>query len=384
MIVQPKYVSLDTATLGRLARDFWSESPQSREDARQFIEKLTELNAYIILSFTHLQELFRHERDEVVRDRFAFLARLPMIAWPRPYNNAWFTGAMTDMGAAELHAFVHDGVRGLVSIRDRVRENLWETGVGSDMFVAENEVWEPFFDQCRLSTEKDRYVASFSRTNPSDVNERTIAQMKAEMHLAPMDLDQRVRRLAVDLANQVRSSGDEKLNNVDRHAFAFAEGTRNRVQAMLATGQDFTEQVCKKFGVPESMINNGMTVGELGELGILAEKLKTIGRSLSPSVEVDLTDVPPQSLPILTFDRALHRIQQSAARVAGSDLGDASLAYLSLYADATEVDKRTAEYLKRIGRSNSPIGQLIGPIFKTTDPAQLLLRIRTALGKSCN
>ncbi len=384
MIIQPKFVSLDTATLGRLAKDFSSESEQKRTETWQFVEELTEMNVFIILSLTHLRELFRHERDEVVRNRFAFLARLPLIAWPRPYNKAWFIGAMTDIGAAELHAFVHDGARGLVSIRDQVRESLWETGVGSDMFVAENEVWEPFFEQCRQSLEKDRYVVSFSKTNPSSVNMRTIGEMKAEMLVAPTDLDQRVQRLADDLAKQVRSSGDKKLKEVDWLALAFATDTRNCVQAMLATREDLTDQVCKKFGVPESMVNDDMTIGELGELGTLTEKLKILARNLTPSVEVELTDVPPQSLPMLTFDRALHQLQQSADRVAGSDLGDASLACLSMYADAIEVDKRTAEYLNQISRSSSSISQLIGPFFKTTEPPQSLPRIREALRETAN
>lgn len=379
MIVQPEYVSLDTATLGRLTKDFWSEHKQRRSEARKFIDELTEMNVCIILSFTHLQELFRHERDEIVRDRFAFLARLPLIAWPRPYNKSWFTGAMTDIGAAELHSFVHDGVRGLASIRDQVRESFWETGVGSDLFVADNEVWEPFIEQCRESLEKDRYVVSFSRTDPSGVNGRTIGEIKQEILVAPTNLDQRARRLAGDLTKQVRSSGDKNVKDLDRHAIDFAIQTRDRVRSMLARGDDFTFQVCKQFGVPECLASDGMTIGELGELGTLTEKLKILGQNLRPPVDVDLLDVPPGSLPMLTFDRSLHQIQQSADRVAGSDLGDTSLACLSMYADATEVDKRTAEYLNRVQRNGSPISDLIGPVFKTTEPAMMLLRIREAL-----
>lgn len=384
MIVQPKYISLDTATLGRLAKDFWSEHEQSRIASRQFIDELTEMNVCIILSFTHLRELFRHERDEIVRDRFAFLARLPLIAWPRPYDKSWFTGAMTDIGAAELHSFVHDGVRGLAAIRDKVRECFWETGVGSDMFVADNEVWEPFIQQCRESLEKDRYVVSFSRTDPSGVNDRTLAEIKQEILVAPTDLDQRARRLAGDLAKQVRLSGDKNIKDVDQHAADFALQTRNRVRSMLDSGDDLTLQVCKRFGVPECLAKDSMTIGELGELGTLTEKLKVLGRNLRPPVEVNLLDVPPESLPMLTFDRTLHQIQQSAERVAGSDLGDASLACLSMYADATEVDKRTAEYLNRIRRSGSPISDLIGPVFKTTEPVMLLPRIRDALSMNVN
>lgn len=382
MIVQPKYISLDSATLGRLAKDFWSEHDQKRREARQFIDEMSELNICIIFSLTHLRELFRHECDEIVRDRFTFLARLPLIAWPRPYNRSWFTGAMTDIGAAELHSFVYDGVRGLTSIRDRVRESLWETGVGDDMFVVDNEVWEPFIQQCRESLEKDRYIVSFSRNDPSGVNGRTIGEIKQELLVAPTDLDQRARRLASDLAKQVRSSGDKNIKDVDRQASEFAIQTRNRVRSMLDRGEDLTLQVCKLFGVPECLANDDMTLGKLGELGTLTEELKVLGRNLRPPVEVNLLDVPYESLPMLTFDRALHQIQQSADRVAGSDLGDASLASLSMYADATEVDKRTAEYLNRIRCSGSPISDLIGPVFKTTDPSMMLPRIREALEES--
>ncbi len=134
MIVRPKYVSLDTATLGRLSLDSHSEDAQTRKAAKDFIESLAELSCSVVISLTHICELLRHNDDSIVHQRLKFLSQLPLIAWPRPHNQTWFVGSIADIAAKELTTHLTLNVRGLKSIRDAVLVDLWQTGTGEDIF----------------------------------------------------------------------------------------------------------------------------------------------------------------------------------------------------------------------------------------------------------
>ncbi len=107
--------------------------------------------------------------------------------------------------------------------------------------------------------------------------------------------------------------------------------------------------------------------------------MNALALKINPSVPVDLESVPPGSLPTLTFDRALIALQQQAVRVSGSDMGDCQLSALSLYADVTEVDRRTYAYLERVCRQHTSLGTLIRPLVKTGSYEQLLAEIKNRI-----
>jgi hypothetical protein len=70
MIAKPLYVALDTSILGKIAADFWSSSIALQANARHFVSELTNRGVYVVLSSTHVAELFRHRNIDVVRDRY--------------------------------------------------------------------------------------------------------------------------------------------------------------------------------------------------------------------------------------------------------------------------------------------------------------------------
>lgn len=379
LIEFPKYVSLDTATLGRLSKDLSSREKANRQEARRFVDQMSALNCFLVITFTHLCELFRHSEDQTVRGRFRFLEWLPMVAWPRPYDRSWFVGSIVEIGRRELHAFVHDGARGALAVRNAARSDLWETGVGQDIFRDNDEFWLPLIHHMRQTTEHDRYIASFSTTDPQKVSQMRIDEARRDLLIPAEELPHRTSRLARHLAQQVARRGDKRLDRVPERAVNFAIETRERVQTILTSGEDFVLQICKQHGIPESLVSDEMTVGNLGELGVLSGKLETFARGLNPPADVNLSTVPPGSLPTLTFDRMLLEIQQKANRVSGSDLSDGHLAALSMYADVIEVDRRTYEYVSQIRRQSPDLDKTIGAVVKSSDYRQLIRSITCAL-----
>lgn len=379
MIVQPKYISLDTATLGRLALDSHSDDAQKRRAAKNFIESLAELNYSVVISLTHLCELLRHNDDTIVRQRFKFLSQLPLIAWPRPYNQAWFVGSIADIAAKELAIHQTAQVRGLQAIRDVVLLDLWQTGTGEDMFRDSDDLWGPLIEVARRTLDRDRYVASFAVTDRDGASSLTVAEIRSSTLLSRDEIPDRIRRLANELESLVSRVGDSKLTGIAVRAEHFARETGTRVEHLLETSGDLVSKVCTVFGVPESLIAGHTTVDEIGELAVLAGKMNALALKINLPEPVDLESVPPGSIPTLTFDRALIALQQQAVRVSGSDMGDCHLSALSLYADITEVDRRTYAYLERVRRRHTCLGTLIGPLVKTGNYDQLLAEIKNRM-----
>ncbi len=110
-LIIPRFVVLDSATLGKVSRDYWSPEQTLRDKARLFLARLVDQAVHITVTFTHVCELLRHNDESVVRERLAFLRALPLIAWLRPYDRNWFPGDIPDLLRKELHAAVHDGKR---------------------------------------------------------------------------------------------------------------------------------------------------------------------------------------------------------------------------------------------------------------------------------
>ena len=137
----PKIVVLDSATLGKVSRDYWNQDPCLRDKARSFITRLQNLGVFITFTATHIVELLRHEDEQVVRKRLTFLRSIPLIAWLRPYDRGWFPGTIIDLHLRELHVVIHGSAKKWSKIVEEVRSELWETGVGSEMFVDNDEFW---------------------------------------------------------------------------------------------------------------------------------------------------------------------------------------------------------------------------------------------------
>lgn len=131
--------------------------------------------------------------------------------------------------------------------------------------------------------------------------------------------------------------------------------------------------------IPKTLIGPNITVGELGELAVVAKKLEIMSKTLQPPLAVTLHDLPPNGLPSMAFEQRLASIQRKAEHVAGSDLGDGGLTSLTLYADFVEVDKRTFEFIRQLRRKEPLLANLMGEYFKEPDYSKIPGIIRNAL-----
>lgn len=342
-----------------------------REKARTFVGRLRDRSVYITFTLTHVLEILRHQDRSVVRDRLMFLRALPFIAWLRPYDRNWFPGGAPDLLRRELHAVVHDAKRDWRAIVEHVRTDVWETGLGSEVFVDDDRLWSVLRTEAQHQQRSYQYVASIARTDPGNINDLTLAEAKQLPKRTKAERAVYMRRFAATMKVQLEQHGDRRLEDPHEAAAAFANGTLNDADLFEAAGGDPTERMLEYRGVPQDLVTDDMTVGEIGELAVYIRQLTLLSKDLHPRAVVTVHDVPPETLPSYVIEHRLAKTQRKATRVSGSDLGDGDIAPLVLYADGVEVDKRTYEYLTQVQRICPAIGGLIGHFFRSTDYAEI-------------
>jgi len=364
-------VILDSATLGRVSRDYWDQDVSSKAKARTFITRLQDLGVFITFTLTHVIELHRNKNEQVHRNRLKFLRSIPLIAWLRPYNRNWFPGSIHDLLCRELHVVVHGSARKWRAIVDEVRQDLWETGMGSDMFVENDELWLNIRRESNRLHEKEKYTASMARTDVGQIKDMKVSEA---LHLPIRPKEERddyIHWFSQEMQRQLDQHGDKRLDYSNKAAIEFANSTLQDVKIIDDKSGNLTQRLLECVDVPEEFISPKMTLGELAELGVYAKRLKMFSRSLCPSAELTMRDFPQGTLPSYVLERKLVSIQRKADRVSGSDLGDSHIAPLIFYADGIEVDKRTYEFLNQVRRKEPKLASLMGLFFPPSDYSQI-------------
>ena len=369
MLAAPRIVVLDSSTLGNVSRDFWSTKSTERGKARSFLARLQDLGVLVTFTLTHVSELLRRGSEQVVQDRLAFLARLPLIAWLRPYDRNWFPGSLFDLLCRELHAVIHGVARSWPAIVDEVRRELWETGVGSEMFVANEELWSGVSCKAEHQHHTEMLIASVAKTDPGHIMDTTLDELLRCPVRQKGDQEVYVSRFAKELKQQLDRHGDKRLNCSEEIAAVFAN--RALQDSQIMSGENPIARCLSSFGVPAEAVSGRMTVGQIGDLAVYATRLRAIAEKLRPRVKVTVLDVPPDTLPTNVLHERLRSIQGSSHRVSGSDFGDACVAPLLFYADAVQVDKRTDEHLKQVRRDEPTLAYLMGQSFRSADYARI-------------
>jgi hypothetical protein len=368
-------VVLDSSTLGNVSRDYWSPEERARAKARSFISDLTDRGACLAFTISHLGELLRHDNPMVVDDRLRFLRKLPLVAWLRPYDRNWFPGCVVDLFARELDAFRNGSSPSWRTIRDEVREDLWETGHGAEIFIESDLFWDAIREVCKQQEETERLVASVARTNMGDISKMTMDESRKLGKRPREEWPDYGREFAAEMHRRLVMHGDPRLASKDQIAFEFTENTFERISSISLLETDPVEALLKLFGVPMELIEPATTVEEVGELGIFVKQLQIITKHLRPIANLTVLNVPIAALPAYVFERRLRALQKRADKVSGSDVGDGHIASLVLYADFVQVDKRTHNYLEQLKRSLPGLGELMCRFFKVGDYPEILDRL---------
>jgi len=367
----PKILVLDSATIGKVSKDYWDSNIFLRNKARTFINRLQYLSVFVTFTATHLIELFRYGDEQVVQARLRFLRRIPLIAWLRSYDNSQLPGGIPDLLLRELHVVVHSKIREWREIVDAVRPELWEMGIGSKTFLDNDEFLSDIKRWSHHLLEKEIYTESIARTDPGQMSDVKLCEVLRLPLRAKEERDAYIDRFAQELQKQLEQHGDERFDNPQKAAIDFANSTLQDVKAVDEIGGNPIQILLKSVDVPLELLYPEMTCREFGELAIYANRLKKISKSLCPPIELTINDIPPDTLPSYVLERKLALIQRKAERVSGSNMGDRHITPLIFYSYGVEVDKRTYELLNQVRRKEPKLASLMGKFFPSSDYSQI-------------
>lgn len=366
MLASPKILVLDSGTLGKLANDFFSGPSAQHEKAQSFVRTLTNKGVYVAFPFTTLRETFRHADEKVFRSRFRFFRSLPLVAWIRHFDGRRGPGSFVEVLKRELFTFVtYPGIKGHELV-ESVRETLWETGTGDELFNdPDHEFWRFFRRNALDSLTDEKTIASVAQTNPGEVSNVTLRDFRAGRERTPEERRKYKSEFIQNLTTQLDEVGDKKLPSARALADEFGNNLFKRIEAVADRGENLSEWLSTAHGVPQSMVREDMTVEELGRLAVFAKKLRIVADSLG--LKVTLEQVPPDSLPSLHLQESLWLVQRaSRKRAESSNIGDNNLATFAIYADFLEVDSRTMEYLNQVANREIKLRALLGSYFKSS------------------
>ena len=371
MLATPKIVILDSSTLGKVSRDYWSQDANARDKARVFVAELKRLGIFVAFTLNHICELLRHGNEEVVLNRLKFLRSIPLIAWLRPYDSEWLSGGISDLLCHELHTVVYDSAQNWQEIIDKARPTLWETGVGHEMFVEDDNLWLHLMRESKQHHETEKHVASVDRTDPGQIRDIKIREFINLPILSKEEQNAYLDWFTQEMQRQLDCHGDKRLECSSKIAIDFVSKALQNSKGINEMDGNNIQELLKYQGVPNEFVSPEMTIGELWELTVYAKRLKMIAKNLHPPIELTMEDIPLDTLPSYSLERKLASIQRKAEKVSGSDMGDRHIIPLIFYADGIEVDKRTYEYIKQVRRNEPELALLMGHFFRSSDYSKI-------------
>lgn len=376
-ILIPRLLALDSATLGKLAADYFHESDHRRNSAREFLSALKHQGLILSISFEHLAELLRHQNDDTVVQRLMFLQQLEMLAWVKPTQETLLPGSCLDIDLLEVRCVVEQQKPDHQAVVDSVRQTLWQVGGGGDLIGQIDTFWDVMREAARWLGRDSKKTASIARSDPGSVRNCKLREIDGQPLKSLGQYQQAIKSLSADMTTQITQHGDKKLSDADAVARNFYEEIQFDMGRLSSASGDALTTILSFFGMSREDVTLDMTIGEVSDLWHFRQHLKLLQRRNMQGQPFGPKDVLPEQLPSWTFRHQLSRAQNMANRVEGSNLIDTRLAGLALYTEFVEVDKRTAEYLRQLKRRHST-GDLLNLTFRCSNYPRVIDAIRAA------
>jgi hypothetical protein len=239
------------------------------------------------------------------------------------------------------------------------------------MFAEDDRSWAIIRRGFKRLHEKEKYVASMTRADAAQCGDMKVSEALTASLRPEEERGAYIHWFAQELERQLDQHGDKRLDYSREIAVDFAAMTLQDMSMIDGMTGNLIQRLVESAGVPYECVSPKMTIQQVGELAVYARRLKTSSTDLRPPMELTINDVPPSTLPSYVLERRLVSIQRKAERVSGSDLGDAAILPLILYADAIEVDKRTYEFLKQVRRDEPTLCPLMKQVFRSSDYSQI-------------
>jgi hypothetical protein len=315
-----------------------------------------------------LKDLIRHSDLRIGALRIEFLRSFSQIAWLGRSYDQFMLGSVVDVFEAEVAAIVDCPDISLAGMRQSVKAKLVQYGPPSMLRYMYD--WEWLHPALKAVEEHEREVASILHADNPKRDDMKIAQLK-NIRLNNRTLNLPNQTEIKQLADELRTHGDERLTNPDRSAQGLFDKAVTHVTDALKSEGDAYDIFVSLHDVPRSELSNQLTLKQYKEIA----RRRKLCRAACNQLGLDLDQVwqilRAAKIPSEVISETIREARKTAPRAKGSDLGDDYLSCLAPYVDAITVDKRTHEFMIQGARRNPYFYEVVGRFVKVQSYKQL-------------
>jgi hypothetical protein len=366
LLIRPRFISFDSAHLGAAATDAAANDHARQKRARFLETAISDSGSVIVLSYHHIEELLSHQRDEVVQQRISYIQSLPMVAAVSSFRRDGLIGAITDIQSFEISAAFNNPLGELLAVRDEVAKNIFRLCSGADLlrpFLPHLAELRQHFSDRKL---RNGEIIGISRSaSAGNAGEKIVDLLKGQVR-TPEGVKKQFERLHQNLADDLRTRGDKRIDNPEHSSAAFLDSVK-RLGLQAVRGDNPARQILELSGIELSDIGPETTVGDVGNMAVFRKKLALLNEQMGFPWAALRERVPEERLPSGVISGAIARYHPDTKEWDGSELADRHLACLAAYADVTFVDKRTLEASRQAKQKSKPFASVIRSIERAAD-----------------
>ena len=374
-MIQPKYVALDTST----SIDLFNH--QSDRVVKDILDVLNSGRIVVYVSFEHVLELVQHSDQNVRLEQLDFFRVINLVGFPKPvsfpatWRNSPLCGSYQDVQETEISALLQVPNLTLEQVVEHARPHAI-AGLASGKDFANDSVLRDIARTGRAAAIVPLNQAAVSMLhvalqNPNDVIPEAGDYTMLDEHAA----EQPKPKLITALAQQIRVSGDPRIQDPDRLA---AHVTDRAVQVICqnydSSGPDpFREFLSRVFGLDLSRLPAGATRRDFVLEALFRSRMLTHERRMRLPDGAAYKALTQHMLPSLVAWFALDEAAKSNMPTAqGGNMIDFPLAAFALYIDKVLVDKRALHQAKMAAEKNPFLERVHKNLFRTKDLQDLL------------
>jgi len=367
----PFLVAIDSFVLNDITRDYFHNDPIKNKKAEEFINAFYMRGAVPVLTLHHIEEMLAHKNDEVSAKSIAFIRELPLLAViksPIPY----FIGSIIEIESVEIATILQYESTDLNFIISNTKKKIYSFVSGIDFIDPLIPILGTIRQEVLSKTNKDKIIASISRATALKGHyQYKLSEVK---NMKDYSYSEKATKYILNdmkkkLIQELKSNGDKKMVDIEKIADEFISTIKLDKNISKIPMIDMIKENSEATDEEFENIKNW---ADLECIPIFRDRLRVISTRFPKSEQNRILNLKESNCPTWLLWKELYKIRIKAQRASGSDINDAFLAGLCLYANLTIVDKRTHEYLIQIKRKCNLLKEHIGQVEKLSHYSKLL------------
>ena len=360
-IQDPFLVQIDSFALNDISRDYFHEDSAKKQKAYNFIDEFYKRGAIPIITWHHIEEMLSHKNDEVSAKSIAFILALPLIAVLKSDIES-FIGSIYDIDKKEIQTIImcEDEIEIGLIIQETCR-NIYK-------FCSGASIIEPLIPNMGIIRQtvlskapKKKEMASISRAkslNPHYKHKLSDIKNMKNYTYSEEATNTILNNMKSKLTKEIKEQGDKKISSDSAEKIATGFIADIKIDS-TKVDVPMIEMIRKSSGLSKEEFEKVKSWEDLECVPIFKGRLGSIAKEFPESQKEKIINLKEEYCPTWLLWKEIYKIRVKAERASGSDINDAFLAGLSLYAGLTIVDKRTHEYLTQIKRKDVAISEFI-------------------------